>query len=326
MLEGRDIELPLAREAHEHQDLVGAVAVHVHAALALQHLHQGLELQVAARLGPARGGPGGTPRAPAGGVFLGRGKAVLQHLLDAHARGRVARAGAEVRALDVFTQRELDAGLRAFEDQRLRIAAPAQLDDLALPADGVGRTVQHVGRGQAAGELAVDRHVGGVQHIGHAHFGGDGVAELVDAARHRDMRVGVDEAGREVLAAGVNELGTGRRREVAAHRRDAAGAHQHVGLRQRAGRALRPHRGIAQQQGCGLLGQRGAQGAGRPRGRGRWHGRIGGGQRGGSRCGWQRGSRGRAVGRPGLQRPVPHLRGAEPALTLQARNDQRGRR
>ena len=49
VLEGRDLEAHLVGEADHHQDFVGAIAVRVDEALALEDLDERVELQVAPR-------------------------------------------------------------------------------------------------------------------------------------------------------------------------------------------------------------------------------------------------------------------------------------
>src|SRR5690348_2147104 len=113
-------------------------------------------------------------------------------VLHAHAGGGVAggvgrrsTAAADngiAGALGVLAQSELDAGSCAFEDEALRVLAPAHLNRQGTAADGVGRAVQDVGGGDAAGERAVDGDVFGVEHVANVHHGGYGHASLVDAA------------------------------------------------------------------------------------------------------------------------------------------------
>ena len=96
----------------------------------------------------------------------------------------------------------------ALEDQPARGLAPAQLDHLVLAADRIGAAVQHVRDGQAAGQVAIDRHVGGIEHVfdaGHrAHRG----AAFVDRVGG-DVRVRVDDAGRDEAALGFDDVGAG---------------------------------------------------------------------------------------------------------------------
>src|SRR5262249_42004568 len=86
-------------------------------------------------------------------------------LLDTHAccgiAARLAR-NAEIGALRILAQGEFDAWQRAFKRQLGGGLAPTQLDDFRLSADGIGGTVENVGRGYAAGEVAVDIDVIGV--------------------------------------------------------------------------------------------------------------------------------------------------------------------
>ena len=101
-------------------------------------------------------------------------------------------------------------GMRAFEEQVFAaLLAPAQLDDRVAAADRVARAVQHVGDRDAAGELAIDVDVGGVEHVLDAHHRRHDRAALVDGVGG-DVRVRVDDAGRDELAGGVDHLGARR--------------------------------------------------------------------------------------------------------------------
>ncbi len=120
VLQRRDPEAELLGQAHQLQDLVGPVAVRVHQALALEDLDQRLELQVAPRLGGAVAGRrsrlvgvpllAGTPRASTNAC------ADHVHRRPCGSAGSAAHAGtAEVGALGVLAQGELDARRRALE-------------------------------------------------------------------------------------------------------------------------------------------------------------------------------------------------------------------
>ena len=158
---------------------------------------------------------------------------------------------APVGLLRVLAERELDALRRADEQEVVGPAAPAPLDDLVLAADRVGRAVQHVGRRRAAGELAVDRHVEGVDHVADAHLGRDVVRALVHVAVDRRVRVGVDDAGRDVLAAAVDLDGSGRRGEPLPDGRDLAVDDDEVRVLEDPRRTLRPDRRAAHDDGRG---------------------------------------------------------------------------
>ena len=130
-------------------------------------------------------------RVPFGLVSLGFVERFANHVLHAHAGGRIARlhrcapssAAAALRiagALGIFAQRELDAGRGACEDHLLRVLAPAHLEHQGLPADGVGRAVQNVGRGHAAGQRAVNGDVVGVDDVLDVHHRGDRDAAFVE--------------------------------------------------------------------------------------------------------------------------------------------------
>ena len=93
-------------------------------------------------------------------VIARREESLADQVRNAHARGRVARPRVgEVRLFRVLTQRELDPLGRAGEEKIVRSAAPTPLENGVLTADRVGRTVQDVGRGRPARQLAVDRDV-----------------------------------------------------------------------------------------------------------------------------------------------------------------------
>ena len=162
---------------------------------------------------------------------------VANHELDAHARHRIAaRTGllADRHVLRIFAKRELDSRHRALEyDLFGSRLAPAQLDDLVLAADRIGAAVQHVGDGQAAGEVAVDVDVGRIENVFHSGHRADGRAALVDRVVG-DVRVRVDEARRHELAGRVDDLGARRDGDVRADRGDLAVAQHHGAVRNRA--------------------------------------------------------------------------------------------
>src|SRR5205085_10591040 len=85
---------------------------------------------------------------------------VANGLFHAHARHRItprrARNVEAVGAFHVFAERELDAGRRTLKDEVAGRVAVTKFEHSVLPADGVGRAVQRVDRGRAAGQLAID--------------------------------------------------------------------------------------------------------------------------------------------------------------------------
>ena len=237
VLEGRDLEAHLLGETDHHQDFVGAVAVRVHEALALEDLDERLELQIAARRQRSAAGLVLLVVLPRLLVRLGAREGVADDELDAHARHRVApRAGglADRHVLRVLAERELDPRHRALEDDLLGARlAPAQLDHLVLAADRVGAAVQDVGDGQAAGEIAIDVDVGRIDDVFHPRHRADRRPALVDRVVG-DVRVRVDDARRHELAGGVDDLGAGGNLHVGADRGDLAVAQEHGAVRNRA--------------------------------------------------------------------------------------------
>ena len=83
------------------------------------------------------------------------------------------------------------------------------LDDDGLPADHVGGAVQQQRSRHAAGQRAVDGLVLVVEGVLHHHLRRDRAGRFVDVVVEREVRVGVDDAGREILSARVDHRGRG---------------------------------------------------------------------------------------------------------------------
>src|SRR5260370_34056447 len=114
MLQRLRPEAELLGHAHEHQDLVGSVAVAVYFEIALEDVRQGLQAQVAARLGDRLSRRLGCVKVfPSSAIRLRFGEGTNEHGLDAEARVRKTAIG----AFDVFAQGELDAARRLGKQQ-----------------------------------------------------------------------------------------------------------------------------------------------------------------------------------------------------------------
>ena len=97
-----------------------------------------------------------------------RWKRLAEHHLDAHARapGSAARPGTrKFERLGFSPSANLMPRGASLKTQLLGRLAPAHLEDRVLAADRVARAVQHVDRGDAARELAVDVDVVVVDHV-----------------------------------------------------------------------------------------------------------------------------------------------------------------
>src|SRR2546425_4692964 len=125
VLDGGNLEAELVGQPNQHQDLVRAIRVRVHEALALENLDQRLERQIASRRADVLAGF--LPPLVLLPFLLIRFRAcerVADYVLDAHARTWIARragvalasAGAAAGSLRIFAERELDARHRAFEE------------------------------------------------------------------------------------------------------------------------------------------------------------------------------------------------------------------
>ena len=215
VLQGADLEAVVVGDAHQHEDLVGAVAVRVDVAAAFENFLEGLHLEVFA------GRDAGFFRVvsvPLGLVDFGIIEGLADDIFHAHAGGGIAallglsidgHAGGVAGALGIFAEGELDAGGGAFEDQALGVLAPTHFDGQGFAADGVGGAVENVGGGDAAGEGAVDGDVLGIEDVADIHHGGDADAAFVDTAIDGDVGVAIDDAGDDVLIGGVDDLGAG---------------------------------------------------------------------------------------------------------------------
>ena len=118
-------------------------------------------------------------------------------LLDTHARMRIP-PGHDVRPLrDVLAQREFHGRRSTGEFQFVAGQSPPKFDDLALPADRIRRAVQDHGGRNAAGQLPVNVDVVGVDEVADAHLASDRPARLVDAPVGRDVRMWIDQSGRQ---------------------------------------------------------------------------------------------------------------------------------
>ena len=231
VLERRDLEAHLVGQPNQHQDFVGAVAVGVDETLAFQHFHERVELKIAPRRQDILAGLLlSLVVLPFLAIGLGAGEGIADDVLDALARRRKTlgiRRRLAALPRDVLAQGELDARQRALEDE---IAPPrlavAKLDDDGLAADRIGAAVQDVGGRRAAGEVAIDVDVGGVEDILHPGHRADRHAALIDRVV-RDVRMRVDESGRHELAGCVVDVGTAWNRHVRPNRGDLAVAYQH---------------------------------------------------------------------------------------------------
>ncbi|MFO0006478.1 MAG: hypothetical protein ACK559_35695, partial [bacterium] len=135
----------------------------------------------------------------------------------------------------VLAERELDAADRAGEAEVVGVPAPLQLDHAVLATDRVRAAVQLVDAGHPARELPVPVDVVRVDDVADADLGRAVLRPLVDAAVDPGVAVAVDDAGRHVLAGGIDDrragLGGRRRSRALADRLDAAVADDDVRAR-----------------------------------------------------------------------------------------------
>ena len=161
---------------------------------------------------------------------------------------------------DCFTfspSANLMPGGAASKIRSFRAGAVAQLDDAALAADRVGRAVEQVDGGDAAGELLVKVVGLGIHHVADADHGGRGQRRFVDPAENGRVAVGINQAGRDVQALAVNHQRVRRGLDLAQipDPLDLPAGNEHLGIGQNAVGAAGPDR-RALNQDCLGLGQR----------------------------------------------------------------------
>ena len=229
MLEREPLDAEVLEDAHQHQDLVGAVAVAVDEHVAGEDVREGLQAAVDGRQGAACL----LRLSLRGAVGAGLGERLAVDLLDAHPRRRADAAAPAVDARRVLAEGELDGARGALEQEPVRVQrAPAELDGLVLAADGVRRAVHGVDGRHAARQRAVDADVRRVERVAHLDLGHDRVAGLVHR-RQRDVAVRVDDAGRDVAAGHVDHRHAARRLQALPDPGDLAVRDQDVGVLQR---------------------------------------------------------------------------------------------
>src|SRR5258705_11921483 len=195
------VETELLGYAQEHEDFIFAVAVRVDVPFTFEHFHQGVELQIAARRNRIFLAGRDTLVVVVPGFFVvaGFGEGAADGLFHAHARGGVAlrrAADAEIRTFRIFAESKLDTGERAFKGESRGGLSPTKLDDDGLPSDGICGTVGDVCGGYTSREIAPNRDVVGVEHIGDVRRRGDGHGAFLYTALNGERRMAVDGARR----------------------------------------------------------------------------------------------------------------------------------
>ena len=94
--------------------------------------------------------------------------------------------------------------------------------------------MEHIGGGDASGELPVNADVARVESILNSDLGGDDVRALVDAVFDRGVRVCVDETWSHDPSRGIDDRGPRRRHHILAHSGDLAAFDQDRALFDRA--------------------------------------------------------------------------------------------
>ena len=302
VVEGGDPEAELAGQVDHGGDLVGAVAVDMDQDVAIDRTGQGVQLEVALAAGVAGAvalaGLAGLPPLALGRLRRGLAAAVPAPVLAgideggaiaghvAHARGR-GGALAAVDALGVLAAGHLQAPGRAGKLHRLITGGRHVAQGHPAAADQVGRAGQDLQGGDATGQGRGEARVLRPHRVFGPDVGGDrgdglvAIAVRLHARARVDaqVRMHVDDARGDPLAAGIDHARGRIGLQAGADLDDPAVTHQHVGPVQALAGAGE-HGGVAQQHRFGgqrLVGARiGVVGEARG-GRGGWRNNAGGG-------------------------------------------------
>ena len=269
VVEGGDREAELAGQVDHGGDLVGAVAVDMDQDVAIDRAGQGVQLEVALAAGVAGAvalaGLAGLPPLALGRLRRGLAATVPAPVLAgidergavagdvAHARGWRG-ALAAVDALGVLAAGHLQAPGRTGELHRLGAGGRHVAQGHPATADQVGRAGQDLQGGDAAGQGRGEARILRPHRMFCPDIGGDRRDGLVAVAvrphaRTRvdaQVRMHVDDAWSDPLAAGVDHAHACLGLHAAADLDDPAVTHQHVGPVQALAGAGE-HGGIAQQ-------------------------------------------------------------------------------
>ena len=142
-----------------------------------------------------------------GSEILSRGsKAIYEKRFNPHARLREAGlfVVTPIGLFHVFAKGKLDSCRSILDEQVIGQGTMAQFNDGILAADGVGRAVQKIGRGQSAGELPVDIFRFGINHVGNSHHRTGGEGAFIHATDDHAVAVTIDQPRRHVPAFRVN--------------------------------------------------------------------------------------------------------------------------
>ena len=89
--------------------------------------------------------------------------------------------------LGIFAKRKFDSRQRALKRQFARGFAPTQLDHNSLPADWICAAMKNIRRGNAAGKIAINIDVIGIQYVSDICHRRNRRPRFVHAAVDRDM-------------------------------------------------------------------------------------------------------------------------------------------
>ena len=245
VLQRCDAETKLLRRCEQHEDFVLTVTVAVNESRSFDDLSKCFEFEILAWRQRARARS--LVERGVRSMFRAVGACGFERIVykrgNTHARTWIAR----LRAHDVFTKRKLDARWRAFEAEFLGVFAPTNLHHGIASTNGIRGAVELIDRGESASKLAIPLDVVRIDDVTNRDFRGVRVCAFVDATGNAGVAVTINEAGRDVHAAHVEDGRAIGRVEFLTDRRDFPIANEHVCGLQRARGALRPNRGVAEE-------------------------------------------------------------------------------